>query len=807
MASAREDSTRPGGPLVDSATMTRRFHPLAIAIAAAGAATLGLASLGAQDRLKAMPGYDQFTKMQGADSRIVGLGRDRRHVGRRRQELHVCDRGQALQVRRRHHEARGNRRCAGHWRQRTRWTRRARRGRTAGDGRDAARTGTDPAGPGPWWPRRTAHDAPRRHRPQRRHGAGAVRDADDAVSPAVRRGGRARTSGRLRRLARRQAQGVLSRSQSLGRQLRRHRTRSRSRPTAAEASASSTAPAAGSTARSSAQTTAIWWSPDSTKVGFYRFDESQVKDFYLQMNQTAGAGHARHRGVSESRRAESDRRRVRLRHRGARKTTKIDVRDGKPFANDVVGHYVYDVRWSPDGTELLDEPHESPAADHGVGGVQPGDRQVPRRSSTRNGRPAGSSNRAARCALLDGQQALHLGIGAQRLARTTTSTISPASCSIRSRRNATFEAGAHREARRSRTSVLFYMARDGDNYMKLQLHRVGLDGKGDVRLTDPKFNHSVDVRAWPAAAARPRRRRRRGGGAPASCGISPDNKYFVDVYQTHDHAAGDAARRRDDGKVVAQLAKSDTTKFDAARPQEGGAVHLQGRRRQDDALRADSVSVELRSVEEVSDAGVGVRRPGVGQQRADGNLRRRRARTAEYGFLMSEPQRRARRPAWASARSTRSTCKLGMTEMDDMAEGIKALWIASVLRQGPRRHLRHVVRRLHVGDDDPAASRSRSPPRRRRRRRPTGTTTTRSTPSATCGFRRRTRTGYDAGSDDDLRDEPQGPAAALLRHRRQQRASEQHRCSSIKALQQRGKSFEVQVGPDQGHTRREQRSA
>ena len=34
---------------------------------------------------------------------------------------------------------------------------------------------------------------------------------------------------------------------------------------------------------------------------------------------------------------------------------------------------------------------------------------------------------------------------------------------------------------------MFYMARDGDNYMKMQLHRVGLDGKGDVRLTDPAF--------------------------------------------------------------------------------------------------------------------------------------------------------------------------------------------------------------------------------------------------------------------------------------------------------------------------------
>ena len=36
-----------------------------------------------------------------------------------------------------------------------------------------------------------------------------------------------------------------------------------------------------------------------------------------------------------------------------KKSTKIDVRDGKPFDNSVVGHYVYRVSWSPDGRELL----------------------------------------------------------------------------------------------------------------------------------------------------------------------------------------------------------------------------------------------------------------------------------------------------------------------------------------------------------------------------------------------------------------------------------------------------------------------
>ena len=78
--------------------------------------------------------------------------------------------------------------------------------------------------------------------------------------------------------------------------------------------------------------------------------------------------------------------------------------------------------------------------------------------------------------------------------------------------------------------VLFYMARDGDNYMKLQLHRVGLDGKGDVRLTDPAFNHTVGACGGAAGGGGGRG----GAGGAGACGISPDNKYFVDVYQTHD---------------------------------------------------------------------------------------------------------------------------------------------------------------------------------------------------------------------------------------------------------------------------------
>ena len=103
------------------------------------------------------------------------------------------------------------------------------------------------------------------------------------------------------------------------------------------------------------------------------------------------------------------------------------------------------------------------------------------------------------------------------------------------------------------------MARDGDNYLKQQLHRVSLDGKTDVRLTDPAFNHSVGG-CMPGGGGARRTAGGRPGGAGA-CGISPDNKYVVDVYQTHDTPPATRLVDAATGKLVAELAASDLTKF------------------------------------------------------------------------------------------------------------------------------------------------------------------------------------------------------------------------------------------------------
>ena len=103
-----------------------------------------------------------------------------------------------------------------------------------------------------------------------------------------------------------------------------------------------------------------------------------------------------------------------------------------------------------------------------------------------------------------------------------------------------------------RAGVLFYTARDGDNLLKLQLHRVGLDGKGRRRLTDPGVP-PLDRRLHPRA-----RRAARAAGGHAPCGISPDSRYFVDVYQTHDTPPATRLVDAPTGRSSPIVAKSDT---------------------------------------------------------------------------------------------------------------------------------------------------------------------------------------------------------------------------------------------------------
>ena len=364
----------------------------------------------------------------------------------------------------------------------------------------------------------------------------------------------------------------------------------------------------------------MWWSPDSRKLAYYRFDEKPVPDFFLQMNQTQ---------VQDTLDVEAYPKPGKpnpivdlfVYDVVAKKTTRIDVRDGKPFDNDAIGHYVYNITWSPDGKDILLNRTNRKQNILEFAACSPETGKC--RAIVHEEWPTSwIENRPEMRFLKDGKRFIwesqRNGFKNFYLYDLSGKLIAPLSGQTAHEADNIVMVD---EAR----GFLFYTARDGDNFMKLQLHRVGLDGKNDKRLTDPAFNHTVSA--------------------------SPDGKYFVDVGQTHDiPPVTPPHRQQRQGDRRAREERHVEVR--RARPEEGRDVHLPGGRRQDRAPRADSLPVEFRSVEEVSVAGRRLRRPGVGRdQRALHD-----AEPDDRVRLPRAPARLARRArAWASARSTRST--------------------------------------------------------------------------------------------------------------------------------------------------------
>jgi dipeptidyl-peptidase-4 len=250
------------------------------------------------------------------------------------------------------------------------------------------------------------------------------------------------------------------------------------------------------------QRTAMWWSPDGSKLAFYRFDESTVPDFYLATNLTH---------IQDTLDVEAypkpgvpnpivD---VYVYDLATKKTTRLDVRDGKPFENATIGYYVYDVAWSPDGREVhflrtnrrqntLEMAACSPDAgacrtvlheEWPTGWID--DDPAPGTTFLTDGnRFIWESDRS-------GFKNYYLyDFKAGKLLNPITRLSAEA-------------AGIVRVDEPHNT--LFYMARDGSNYMKLQLHKVKLDGTNDVRLTDPAFDHTISLapdRSWTGSESR-----------------------------------------------------------------------------------------------------------------------------------------------------------------------------------------------------------------------------------------------------------------------------------------------------------------
>jgi dipeptidyl-peptidase-4 len=342
----------------------------------------------------------------------------------------------------------------------------------------------------------------------------------------------------------------------------------------------------------------------------------------------------------------------------------MDVRGGKAFDDSVVGHYVYRIQWSPDGRELLfnrtnrrQNVLELTAADPATGTT---------RVVVREEWPTGwIENNPTMIFLKDGKrfvwESFRNGWSNFYLYDLGGTLITPLT------NHTTFEA-ANIVKIDEAANLVFYTARDGDNFLKLQLHRVGLDGKGEARLTDPAFNHTVGGCMTTGGG--------RGaggfGGGASACGISPDNKYFVEVYQTHDIPPATWLVDATTGKAVAELAKSDTTTFDQLGLKKAemftykaadGKTTLHGLISFPSTFDPSKKYPALVSVYGGPAAGNNVARETFVMPNP----------TAEYGFLVLNLDSRAA-PGMGKRTLDDIYLKLGQVEIDDMAEGVKALW-------------------------------------------------------------------------------------------------------------------------------------
>ena len=276
------------------------------------------------------------------------------------------------------------------------------------------------------------------------------------------------------------------------------------------------------------QNTAMWWSPDSRKLAFYKFDYSDVKDYYLQYNQTS---------IYDSMNIEPYTKvgainpvvDLVIYDLESKETTQVDVRDGKHFTDDVIGHYIYGIQWSPDGSELLFHRNnrkqnvmEWAAANPETGKCRTIVHEEWLPSYTENSPEMRFLNDKYRF-IWNSERTGFKNYYLYNLNGELLATLT----------NHPFEVSGIVKVDEE-ANYLYYMARSGENHQKQQLHRVKLDGTNNERLTDPAYNHLVQ--------------------------LSPDSKNFIDVTQTHNIPPFTNLVDMK-GKFFPELAKGDLTQF------------------------------------------------------------------------------------------------------------------------------------------------------------------------------------------------------------------------------------------------------
>lgn len=276
------------------------------------------------------------------------------------------------------------------------------------------------------------------------------------------------------------------------------------------------------------QNTAMWWSPDSRKIAFYKFKEKDIKKYYVLYDQTK---------IQDSVEIEAypkvgapnlpvD---ILVYDLDTKKTVTLDARDGKPFNDGAVGTYLYGVKWSPDGKEVLfhSKNRKQDILEYRAGNPTTGKTRIVVREEW----PASYVEITPEKFELEDKK--HIIWASERSGFNNYYLYNVDGTLVNKITNHNFEVSNIVTVDEKR-KVLYYMARSGENHMKMQLHRVKFNGTQNKRLTNPKYNHRVQ--------------------------ISPNKKYFIDIAQTHDIAPF-MDLMSISGKKIATIVKSDMSKF------------------------------------------------------------------------------------------------------------------------------------------------------------------------------------------------------------------------------------------------------
>src|SRR5687768_1774674 len=511
------------------------------------------------------------------------------------------------------------------------------------------------------------------------------------------------------------------------------------------------------------QTTAIWWAPNSRKVAYYRFDEKPVPDYYLQLEQTKLYSSVDTEAYPKAGFPNPvvD---ILVYDVGSKQSVKLDVRTGKPFENAVVGHYVYNVRWTPDASELLFNRTNRRQNILEFTACKPDSGTC--RVVIREEWPTGwVENNPTMVYLKDNKRFIW---ASERTGFNNYYLYDISGKLITALTKHPFEvAGIIRVDEAA--GVLYYMARSGDNHMKTQLHRVGLDGKNDRRLTDPALTHAVT--------------------------LAPDGKHFIDVAQTHEQPP--VTRLLDiNGRMIGELAKSDLTKFEQLglkKTEMFSYMAADGKTRLYGMISFPSTFDSSKKYP--------VLIPVYGGPASASNTARETfsvpSPTTEYGFIVVNLSSRAT-PGMGKRTLDALYEKLGQTEMDDMAEGIKALASRSYVdasRVGiyGTSYGGYTAAMMLLRFPELVAAASSSSPVTDWRHYDTIYT------ERYMWIPQENEAGYNAGSAMTYVSKLRG-RLMLYYGSADNNVHPSNMMQFIQALQRAGKSFEVQVGPDQGHS-------